>query len=429
MTMLRQRLAAWNRTLRLTRFFALLTALIALLTGSVLAVTAQQPDTAPPDEIAVALDALSQRTGETVTLDMITSYRWESRSFPDAGLGCPEPGEVYALVVTPGYQFLIDYAGTTYDYRVPENGSRAVLCDSFPAQSEQPMVTSVPTAAADCGGYYEVAPGEILLDIAERCGTTVDAIMAINPDIEDPSLIYAGQRLALPSMESPYNVSITPDGGPPGTSITITATGLPAGARVEYGLGRFRSEYDVFGTREVGADGTISIETTMPETADIGEEWVAVIVYNGEESVSEVFQVSETGLYVQAQVYLVAPGDAGRSGRAIGCDDSLIPVTVDIQPTLDPVRPALNALLDIDTRVYGQSGLYNALYRSDLTVSDIGIRNGIATVELAGDLNMGGVCDVPRIEQQLRQTALQFPSVDRVIILVNAQPLEDVLND
>lgn len=388
----------------------------------------QAQEDSPPPEINIAFDALAQRTNETVTFETIAAFRWESRDFPDTSLGCPEQGVMYAQVITPGYQFLIDYAGTTYDYRVEEGGNNAVLCDTYPAQPEQPITTPIAPPTGDCGAYYQVQPGDILLDIAERCGTTVDAIMAINPDIEDPSFIYAGQRLALPTFDSLYNVSIFPDGGPPGTEITLTANGLPAGVRVEYGLGRFRSEYGVYGSREVGPDGTFSTTVTMPEGADIGEEWVAVVVYQGEESISEVFEVSETGVYTQTQIYLVAPGDEGRSGMQIGCGDSLISVTIDIQPTIEPLRPTLNALLDIDTRAYGQSGLINALYRSDLSVSDIGILNGVATVELTGNLNSGGVCDVPRIEQQLRQTGLQFSNIDSIVILVNGEPLEDVLN-
>jgi hypothetical protein len=47
---------------------------------------------------------------------------------------------------------------------------------------------------------------------------------------------------------------------------------------------------------------------------------------------------------------------------------------------------------------------------------------------LSGDLSLGGVCDTPRLRQQLRQTLLQFPQVDQVELFINGEPLEDVLS-
>ena len=44
----------------------------------------------------------------------------------------------------------------------------------------------------------DVGRGDTLSEIAERHGTTVDALMAANPEIEDPSQIATGQRLTLP---------------------------------------------------------------------------------------------------------------------------------------------------------------------------------------------------------------------------------------
>ncbi|MGI9503492.1 MAG: LysM peptidoglycan-binding domain-containing protein, partial [Geminicoccaceae bacterium] len=44
----------------------------------------------------------------------------------------------------------------------------------------------------------EVAGGDTLSRIATRHGTSVDALMAANPSISDPSLIHAGQELTLP---------------------------------------------------------------------------------------------------------------------------------------------------------------------------------------------------------------------------------------
>ena len=49
----------------------------------------------------------------------------------------------------------------------------------------------------------EVAGGDTLSQIAERHGTTVEALMAANPEIADPSRIHAGQQLNLPKGVQP----------------------------------------------------------------------------------------------------------------------------------------------------------------------------------------------------------------------------------
>ncbi len=62
------------------------------------------------------------------------------------------------------------------------------------------------------------------------------------------------------------------------------------------------------------------------------------------------------------KIYLVALEDAGKSGTAIGCGDSLVAVDVDSADA----RSALEFLLQEKNHLYGQSGLYNSLYQSDL---------------------------------------------------------------
>ena len=41
---------------------------------------------------------------------------------------------------------------------------------------------------------------------------------------------------------------------------------------------------------------------------------------------------------------------------------------------------------------------------------------------------LGGVCDSPRFEAQIEQTALQFSTVSSVEVFINDIPLQDVLS-
>jgi len=98
-------------------------------------------------------------------------------------------------------------------------------------------------------------------------------------------------------------------------------------------------------------------------------------------------------------------------------------------PTQGVLRAALEILLGIQQQYYGQSGLYNALYQSNLTIEDLRIENGKASIRLAGKLLLGGVCDNPRVEAQLVETAKQFSTVKEVEIFINGKPLKDVLSE
>jgi hypothetical protein len=128
------------------------------------------------------------------------------------------------------------------------------------------------------------------------------------------------------------------------------------------------------------------------------------------------------------QIFLIAVGDNGQSGSLVGCGDSAVSVQVQTPPTSQVLQAALEALLSIKDQFYGQSGLYNALYQSDLKVDSINIVAGRASVYLTGTLLMGGECDTPRVQAQLEQTVLQFPTVTEADIYINGKPLADVLS-
>ncbi len=49
------------------------------------------------------------------------------------------------------------------------------------------------------GGTYVIQVGDTLAKIASRYGTTVSAIMAVNPQIYNPNVIYVGQVINLPA--------------------------------------------------------------------------------------------------------------------------------------------------------------------------------------------------------------------------------------
>lgn len=129
-----------------------------------------------------------------------------------------------------------------------------------------------------------------------------------------------------------------------------------------------------------------------------------------------------------AKIYLVALEDNGVSGKLIGCGDSLVPVTVTIPSAATAagkVKVALETLFAHHDPYWGQSGLYNALYQNTLTVQEVRIEGGAIGVILTGSTGSRGVCDDPRIEEQITETARQFMPGARVVIIDDGGPLAD----
>ena len=56
------------------------------------------------------------------------------------------------------------------------------------------------------GQTYYVVTGDTLRKIAAKFNTTVDAILRVNPQISNPNVIYVGQAIAIPAQASTHTV-------------------------------------------------------------------------------------------------------------------------------------------------------------------------------------------------------------------------------
>ncbi len=167
-------------------------------------------------------------------------------------------------------------------------------------------------------------------------------------------------------------------------------------------------------TEQVNATATITIPSSTP-------------IIPAATQVPPVLPTSTPGEQL-VKIILIALEDNGQAGTLVGCGDSAIPITVTIPPTQGVLRAALEKLVSAKNQFYGESGYYNALYQSDLQVAGVTIEQGKAIINLTGSVILGGVCDAPRIEAQIEQTALQFSTVNEVNVFINDVPLEDVLS-
>lgn len=116
--------------------------------------------------------------------------------------------------------------------------------------------------------------------------------------------------------------------------------------------------------------------------------------------------------------------DGGRHGIRFGCNDSLVASAPLAGAGDGRLKAAIAAVLDGGQQA---DGLYNALGGSRLKFLSGSFDGTTVTVYLAGALKPGGTCDLPRIDAQLTQTALEAVGAVRADIYINGKTLADSL--
>lgn len=139
-------------------------------------------------------------------------------------------------------------------------------------------------------GDYTIKPGDTLYSIAQRFDTTVSALAREN-QIANVNRIEVGTILDIPdphsndeppvrepSQPERGTVTIRPDSGPPGTRVTITASGFPANTNVNVGAGVKNSEYEILDENlRTNSRGQLEATVNLPYYADEGRQWVFAV--------------------------------------------------------------------------------------------------------------------------------------------------------
>jgi len=131
-------------------------------------------------------------------------------------------------------------------------------------------------AEGPCGDTYIVLPGDTIESIADLCGTTVEAILEINPEITDPDNLYPGQIIRIPDIESVMEtiIAIAPICGLPGQSMLVVGSGYPVDTNVELILVQVESNSFSVGNTTSDQFGRIDSSVIFPDSAQPGTTWV-----------------------------------------------------------------------------------------------------------------------------------------------------------
>lgn len=147
--------------------------------------------------------------------------------------------------------------------------------------------------ATDRLGAFASRTGEALEGIAGEIGSSVEDLLGKNPNLRDQL-----RQLGVPGLSAPATpptLAIFPQGGPPGTSVTLSAIGLPANAAVVIGGGPRRTAYEVLERARTTGDGTLDAAVRVPGWAAGAGPFVFVVAA-GERGIrvrSDPFAVTE----------------------------------------------------------------------------------------------------------------------------------------
>lgn len=102
----------------------------------------------------------------------------EARDFGDAGLGCPEPGMAYAMVITPGHIVIVEAEGRRFDVRVSGSGAR--LCRNKTSEPTQGLSRQSPADIPNTKPNVSLMTELARKDLAEKLGVPFEELRQLD---------------------------------------------------------------------------------------------------------------------------------------------------------------------------------------------------------------------------------------------------------
>lgn len=148
------------------------------------------------------------------------------------------------------------------------------------------------TQPRDPGDRYRVQSGDTMADVAARFGVSLFELLNSNEEV-DPFSLAVGELLDIPGDGPSAAVSISPQSGPPGSRVTVSARNLRPDDYVTVGVGERASEWRGLREVRVGGDGALSVEVNAPDWTEPGDDLIFVVdTDRGQTLKSDVFDVT-----------------------------------------------------------------------------------------------------------------------------------------
>ncbi|HJS29462.1 MAG TPA: hypothetical protein VJ768_07560 [Anaerolineales bacterium] len=171
-----------------------------------------------------AIEDLSVQLG--VAADAVKVVEVEPVIWPDASLGCPEPGMVYIQILSPGYRVELEAKGSVYVYHTDVEGN-AVLC-------EENDLKTPPESAPVIESGFEALIIQAAEMLAQKLGIETSQIELL----EARSIVWSDASLGCPGPDESY-IQVPMEGA----LIRLRAQGIEYSYHVGEGRGLFLCEH------------------------------------------------------------------------------------------------------------------------------------------------------------------------------------------
>ncbi len=187
------------------------------------------------------------------------------------------------------------------------------------------------------------------------------------------------------------------------------------------------------------ANNNFTVVKVMPETMLSMSEWQNIVSAYGDPRgpiSNYTIGIMRNGEYIQfdaltkvpenviawskVKIALLAGGAKDGDGERLQGCDLVVFRDISVPATTMPLTAAMRELfVKRDPWPYTESANGNFITSQNLTFDRAVMEGSTAKIYIKGSYVLSGVCDDPRIEVQIRNTALQFPTVKNVEIYLN----------
>lgn len=110
----------------------------------------EMPSNPPPVEKFVSLAKKDLAERLKITMDGITLVKTAEMTWPNAALGCPSPGKMYAQGQVPGYQIQLKAGDVEYVYNTDLTG-QVIFCPSQNPDDPASLIPAKPSPTSQIG--------------------------------------------------------------------------------------------------------------------------------------------------------------------------------------------------------------------------------------------------------------------------------------
>ena len=176
------------------------------LSGTIEVVTQMDAGVALPRLIERAIEDLVQAT--SAAADEIAVVSTEEVEWSDTSLGCPQPDEMYAQMITPGYLIVLEGGGNAYEYHsgTDPEGPLVQCADDEPTEDETQSGADVASASDAQAEPLARLIQRAIADLVQTTSAAADEITVVNTE----EVEWSDTSLGCPQPDGMYAQMITP---------------------------------------------------------------------------------------------------------------------------------------------------------------------------------------------------------------------------